>query len=222
MAAIAVLSDTHGVLDEALPAVLRARAVSHIVHGGDIGPGRNQGKSRLAAPELLARLQAVAPVHAIAGNVDSSADKGSTELEALNGPRLQISTADSISFELAGLRVWLSHGHRFAIKPVVGSGGALALPSGVSSAEARARIAAAAPDVVVCGHTHKPMVGRIEAGGRPVVFVNPGSAGPRRFSLPRAFAIMQVRGGRVLTVDRFENEAGSDDWRAVESVRFDG
>lgn len=40
--------------------------------------------------------------------------------------------------------------------------------------------AAAEADIVVTGHSHKPLVER-RAG---VLFINPGSAGPRRFKLP--------------------------------------
>ena len=47
--------------------------------------------------------------------------------------------------------------------------------------------------VVVCGHTHSPFVR--EAGG--VLFVNPGSAGPRRFTLPISIAELIVDGTRV-------------------------
>ena len=35
-------------------------------------------------------------------------------------------------------------------------------------------------DVVVSGHSHRPLVERRDG----VLFINPGSAGPRRFSLP--------------------------------------
>ena len=49
--------------------------------------------------------------------------------------------------------------------------------------------AAAGVRVVVSGHSHKPMV--IERDG--VLFVNPGSAGPRRFRLPIAVAELIVR-----------------------------
>ena len=43
-------------------------------------------------------------------------------------------------------------------------------------------------DVVVAGHSHKPLVERRGA----VLYVNPGSAGPRRFSLPVSVALLQV------------------------------
>jgi putative phosphoesterase len=42
--------------------------------------------------------------------------------------------------------------------------------------------------VVVSGHSHKPRIDRRDG----VLFVNPGSAGPRRFKLPVAVAIVTV------------------------------
>jgi len=42
--------------------------------------------------------------------------------------------------------------------------------------------AAAGFHVVVCGHSHKPLVETCDG----VLYVNPGSAGPRRFKLPIA------------------------------------
>jgi len=47
--------------------------------------------------------------------------------------------------------------------------------------------------VVVSGHSHRPSVQ--ERGG--VLFVNPGSCGPRRFSLPVAWGELLVTGGEV-------------------------
>ncbi len=49
------------------------------------------------------------------------------------------------------------------------------------------------PHVVVHGHSHRP--GATLLGGR--LFVNPGSAGPRRFTLPRTAAILTVSGRRA-------------------------
>jgi putative phosphoesterase len=48
--------------------------------------------------------------------------------------------------------------------------------------------------VVVAGHSHKPSID--ERGG--VLYVNPGSAGPRRFKLPIAVATVIVSGPQVL------------------------
>jgi uncharacterized protein len=48
-------------------------------------------------------------------------------------------------------------------------------------------------DVVVTGHSHKPL---IEQRGA-VLFVNPGSAGPRRFRLPVSLALLEIDEGRI-------------------------
>ena len=45
--------------------------------------------------------------------------------------------------------------------------------------------------VVISGHSHKP---RVEMKG-PVVYLNPGSAGPRRFTLPISIAEVIVADG---------------------------
>jgi putative phosphoesterase len=48
-------------------------------------------------------------------------------------------------------------------------------------------------DVVISGHTHRPLV----RSDRGVLYVNPGSAGPRRFSLPIALGELSLRDGRL-------------------------
>lgn len=47
--------------------------------------------------------------------------------------------------------------------------------------------------VVVSGHSHKPAIEE----RRGVLYVNPGSAGPRRFSLPISVAHLRVDGSTV-------------------------
>jgi putative phosphoesterase len=47
--------------------------------------------------------------------------------------------------------------------------------------------------VVVCGHSHHPSVEDRDG----VLYVNPGSSGPRRFKLPIAAAELQVAGSSV-------------------------
>ena len=49
---------------------------------------------------------------------------------------------------------------------------------------------AAGIDVIVSGHSHRP---RIETVGG-VLYLNPGSAGPRRFTLPIAVATLELEG----------------------------
>lgn len=48
-------------------------------------------------------------------------------------------------------------------------------------------------DVVITGHSHKPLAER--RGG--VLYLNPGSAGPRRFSLPISLAHLTIDGGEA-------------------------
>ncbi len=48
-------------------------------------------------------------------------------------------------------------------------------------------------DVVITGHSHKPLV---EQRGR-TLYVNPGSAGPRRFKLPVTLGIMTIQGAGI-------------------------
>jgi putative phosphoesterase len=57
-------------------------------------------------------------------------------------------------------------------------------------ADLRIEPGAAAVQVVVSGHSHKPMLERRHG----VLFVNPGSAGPRRFKLPIAIGELLIDG----------------------------
>lgn len=43
-------------------------------------------------------------------------------------------------------------------------------------------------DVIISGHSHKPLV----EVNQNTLFLNPGSAGPRRFKLPIAVALLQI------------------------------
>ena len=46
---------------------------------------------------------------------------------------------------------------------------------------------------VISGHSHKPSLTNSEG----VIFLNPGSVGPRRFKLPVALARLRIQGGKV-------------------------
>src|SRR5262245_22189394 len=47
--------------------------------------------------------------------------------------------------------------------------------------------------IVVSGHSHRPSVARRDG----IVYLNPGSAGPRRFTLPISIARLSISGGRI-------------------------
>ena len=72
---IGLISDTHGLMRES--ALKALRGVDRILHAGDVG-----------TPDVLDRLRAIAPVNAVAGNVDAP-DSGlpaSFETELLGSP----------------------------------------------------------------------------------------------------------------------------------------
>ena len=141
---IGLISDTHGLLrPEALAAL---QGASQIIHAGDAG-----------TPEVLAALQAIAPVSAVRGNVDRG-----EWAQALPITRV---------IEVGGLLLYCLHDL-----------GDLDLDP-----------AAAGLAAVISGHSHQP---RIERRGG-VLFINPGSAGPRRFSLPITLVRLHLTGSQL-------------------------
>jgi putative phosphoesterase len=80
--------------------------------------------------------------------------------------------------DLAGLRV--------AIRHILYEGGKL-------TKDGRAFLEREQPDVCVFGHTHQP---KIEWFGATLLF-NPGSAGPKRFKLPRVVGILEMIDGMI-------------------------
>jgi putative phosphoesterase len=60
-------------------------------------------------------------------------------------------------------------------------------------APAREILARRRVELVLHGHSHRPGTALLDG----TLFVNPGSAGPRRFSLPRTAAVLRARGRKV-------------------------
>jgi putative phosphoesterase len=58
-------------------------------------------------------------------------------------------------------------------------------------------------DLVVCGHSHVPFA----AHERGLTVFNPGSIGPRRFSLPIVFGVIDLKDGR-LSIRHVDCETG--------------
>lgn len=52
---------------------------------------------------------------------------------------------------------------------------------------------AAAISIVISGHTHQPTIERRKS----VLYFNPGSAGPRRFSLPVSLGFLEIAGNTI-------------------------
>ena len=166
---IGLISDTHGLLR---PEALQALAgVEHIIHAGDIG-----------AAEVIESLRNIAPVDAVRGNNDK-------------GPWAK-DLPPWLALEFGGVGIHVLHDVK-EYDVLVVRVGRKDNPRSKASGRRPAQKAmdvepqAAGFRVVIAGHSHKPQV--TERDG--VLFVNPGSAGPRRFSLPVTIAYLTVRNG---------------------------
>jgi len=132
----------------------------------------------VGGPAVLEGLRATAPVHAIRGNVDEP-DYLRTEKRPRRGldPDWAAALPTRLQLQLGGLRWFVVH-----------------------RLEDWDRATDPA-DVVVVGHSHQPRV--LREGD--ALIVNPGSAGPRRFSLPVSVARVDVFEGaaraELLTLD---------------------
>ncbi len=110
---LGVISDTHGLLR---PEVFDAFAeVDHILHAGDVGP-----------LDLLAELEAIAPVTAVFGNTD--------------GMDVRARLPRVARVQLDGFDIVITHGDQFG--------------RGVPSDELHAAFPEA--DILIHGHTHLP------------------------------------------------------------------
>ncbi len=122
---------------------------------------------------VLSDLSKIAPVYAVRGNIDVRAG------EIPEARTLEIAVPDR-----APLRVLVVH-------------------IGVIGPKLRREVIDLAKKVgaalVVCGHSHVPFIGK----DRGLGIFNPGSVGPRRFTLPIVFGVMDVdaSGVRMRHVD---------------------
>lgn len=70
-------------------------------------------------------------------------------------------------------------------------------------ADAARHARAAGANLIVCGHSHVPFIGRDQG----LTVFNPGSIGPRRFTLPIVFGMLEIAGGK-LTLHHVSCETG--------------
>ncbi len=127
-------------------------------------------------PDVLAALTERAPLTIIRGNVDEPATVARSRRRNRPDPRWADDVPERVTVTLAGFRVHLVH-------------------------DRNALTESPAADVVVSGHSHVPKVERV--GG--VLYLNPGSAGPRRFRLPVTVAWLDLGGaqpaGEIVALD---------------------
>ena len=145
MTKIGVISDTHGLLRR--EARQQLSGVDHIIHAGDIG-----------SPDIIPRLEKIAPVTAVKGNIDQAA--------------WATSFADDETLAMAGPKILILHNRN----DLDGDPGAAGF------------------DIVVSGHSHKPSIETTDG----ILYLNPGSAGPRRFTLPIALAHLELTDSSIL------------------------
>ena len=132
---IGIMGDTHGDILSIQQAVSAAGPVEFWLHTGDF----------YRDSLIIAAISSVSVI-AVTGNCDGRTEAKPDEF-----------------VEVAGLRLWLTHGHRYGVK--------------TDLSELREWALRYEADVVVFGHTHQPFIGN-ESG---LLFFNPGSpAMPRR------------------------------------------
>jgi len=125
----------------------------------------------IGAKQVLEALRALAPTTVVRGNCDMEVWASSLPSEA--------------EVELGGVRILVRH---------VARGAASSRVNAASAGQAEghgADASAAAPRVVVTGHTHRPA--SEERDG--VLYLNPGSAGPERFGRARTIAMLVITPG---------------------------
>jgi putative phosphoesterase len=148
---LGIVADTHSAPNEQGLRHLAAQKPDFILHGGDIGD--------LA---VLEQLSAIAPVHAVRGNIDTRASHLPDVLV------LELTHAGKTELTLL-----LTH---------------IAIAGPRIRADAAKLARAAHASVILCGHSHVPFIGQ----ERGLSIFNPGSIGPRRFHLPVLFGVMEL------------------------------
>jgi putative phosphoesterase len=164
---LAVVADTHGRPHPRSSEWIAAEKPDRILHAGDIGD-----------LEVLDRLEKIAPVLAVRGNIDepvASVPEAFT-LDVVDGPSRLI---------------------RFLVVHIAVIGPKL-------RSDARAFARAENASLVICGHSHVPFIGK----DQELYVFNPGSIGPRRFQLPIVFGVIELDRQRRLHMRHVDCETG--------------
>jgi hypothetical protein len=170
--------------------------VNEIFHAGDVG-------SEL----VLDQLRALAPVQAVRGNIDSVALGLAPTITRLFG-RVEIHMLHDLPVPQSTLRDWAQAG-----------------PQEGKPAERCHRFLEGFPEkcrVVIFGHSHEPCA--LVLGGK--LFFNPGSAGKKRFSLPRCCGLLEISAQGVhatfLGLERYNEDIPEGVWLPIGGAKACG
>jgi putative phosphoesterase len=138
-------------------------------------------QKRLSLTSLLSSLREIAPTTAVRGNTDDRHAAG----HGLSATAV---------LELAGVRFHMHHGDSMSDEDAI--------------EQLRPATGWREGDVIISGHSHKPKLYRHVGTG--VVFLNPGSCGPKRFEYPRRFAVLECDGAGQISIRAFELTGGQE------------
>ncbi len=156
---IGIISDTHGLLRPEVAEELQG--CEAILHGGDINK-----------PEILEKLNQIAPTYAVRGNNDKEWAKDLPE---------------TLSLSLYGISFFMVHNKKYIPKDLE------------------------AVDIIIYGHSHK--YEEKTADGQ--FMLNPGSCGPRRFTQPITFAVLEIADDGSYRIEKIEVAHKAADLRAA-------
>ena len=127
--------------------------------------------------EVLEELREIAPVHVVRGNVDPAALNLPPSLTLVFG-RMQVELVHMLPIAQSELEAW---------------SGAIPNQRPPQRRERFLQTFNPSTRVVVFGHSHKPCLATLG----DALFFNPGSAGKKRFSLPRCCGLLEIGEGRI-------------------------
>ncbi len=151
---LGILSDTHGYFHPELPTYLKDADL--ILHAGDVG-----------TPDVLDRLEAIAPTRAVWGNID--------------GQDIRRRVPEHQRFDVEGVSFWMTH--------IGGRPGKWEKGIGPALREAP-------PGVFICGHSHILRVERVPTLGG-MLFINPGAAGRHGWHKVKTLLRLRVENGAL-------------------------
>jgi putative phosphoesterase len=158
MRKIGLIADTHNYLDPQVGEYFQDR--DEIWHAGDFGQ-----------IELADKLEEIAPVVGVYGNIDGADIKAKYPLHQ--------------RFEMEEVDVWMTH--------IGGVPGRYCIPI-------RQEIETNPPDLFICGHSHILKIARDHELGN-MLYMNPGAAGKHGFQFYRTIVRFTLNTGRIEDVE---------------------